>query len=258
MGDVQSMSGRSVAAGVTLVVGEIVSLKFVGSAQDTLPARITINGPGIVAIDGVNTRAGHTYLTFKLRGGVEGKTRLAIAPSKGSAVTVGVTVEAALALPAENTDAGLLARLFLAEVDGPNGSSGSNLQEEQQSMALMRRVLANRLLKPSAQWGSAHARTLADVIHAPGQFHGFEQYPALPADISSNINNIVRIANTASDGRRRAMHAFLTVALRVAAAAPPADPSRNGLYWWRTKNKGKPSQATELFRTLGNNSFYQP
>jgi hypothetical protein len=164
-------------------------------------------------------------------------------------------------LPNQNTGAGVLSRLLILEAVGP-GQPNYDATASQTSMQWMQLVIANRLKTKPAQFLAPNAKTILDIIKAPGQFAGFGSYPALPDDLAKRLNAIVAIANKPNDLRSSNYLAFVTAAISVAQSPCVADPSiaanpkSLGLLSWRTQNSGGPGSNFIFFKTLSGNSFY--
>lgn len=169
-----------------------------------------------------------------------------------------------LSLPDEGTDAGLLARVLLAETAGPDDSRYAGPAEAVESMRWIKRVLHNRLnagarhFAPRPGSADAHAiNTLRGVVKAPGQIADFERYPDLPQAMQERINGVVGIANDASDKRHERYRKFVDDVISVVRSAEIiADPCPTGLYAWRTRTSGSPGPNFVFFQTKGGQDFY--
>lgn len=257
MPELRTSSDRIIAGPVTLVADSVMRLKITGKPGEQMPFHVAVLRAPLVAIDRLDNRIGPHFATFRLRGLVAGDTEIEITASAGGApLRVAVRVLPGFALPPGGTDAGMLTRLFLAEVRTPGGA-GYSLATAEEAMGLMRVVLENRRAHPSARWGSAGATSLRDVVRARGQFAGFEGYPTLSPGMEAMIANIVSIANNASDNRQPVMRAHVELAARMAEGMAPRDPSGTGLYWWRTEGSGAPGQGVTAYKTVLGNSFYR-
>ena len=259
MAYLQWLSGKSVAAPLIAVAGNALKLKVLpASPNESLPLAIELATPAIAAAAEINNRVTANFTTFTLRGLMVGQTMLTIR-SQGRVVAgpLVVKVQPVLTLPDASTEAGLLARLLLAEAPNPALVSREAAPQIAESMELMRVVVENRRARPSARWGSQGARSLSDVIRARGQFHGFGNYPTIAGDVASNINNILKVANDAADQRQPALRAHVEKVLEIARGPRPADPTGGKLFWWRTANSGAPSSEVQIHRTLAGNSFYR-
>jgi len=202
------------------------------------------NGPkGIWTVDLQARSTGGAEIQAKLKGTVAAK--------------FAITVVEKLALPAESTEEGMLARLFLAEAHGP-GQSGYDAAESKTAMQWMRVVLANRLNNSPERFNAKGAKTLLDIVKAPKQFEGFHDYPKLGKDQSTRIEDVVSIANSDSDPRQEKYATFLQNALDVAASKTLiADPCPTGLYGWRTAGSAAPGGDFVKFGDpLSGNQFY--
>lgn len=211
-------------------VGGDRNVLSVDSTNGTVAAQTLLalfNGPkGIWTVDLQARSKGSAEIQAKLKGAVVAK--------------LGLTVVEKLALPAESTDEGMLARLLLAEAHGP-GQSGYDASGSKTAMQWMRVVLANRLKNSPERFNARGAKTLLDIVKAPRQFEGFQDYPKLGSDQSTRIDEIVSIANSDSDPRQGKYAQFLQNALEVAGSNTLiADPCPTGLYGWRTAGSSSP------------------
>jgi hypothetical protein len=167
-----------------------------------------------------------------------------------------VSVVAPLALLDPTTDAGLYVRLFLAEARNP-GQSGFSKADSKTAMQRMKLVVENRLAKKPAQFGAPGAKTVFDIVKAPGQFNGFQQYPVLADGQQQTIEEVLRVANDDSDTRQAAFTAFVEEAKAVATGPTITDPSAKGLVAWRTAGSGSPGPSFVSFGTsVSGNQFY--
>lgn len=94
-------------------------------------------------------------------------------------------------------------------------------------------------------------------MRAPNQFAGFSNYPDLTDDIETKIADVVSIANDAGDTRFARMRAHLESAIAVAGGPRPVDPTRTGLFWWKTDGARSPGTGVVVFRSLRGNTFYR-
>ncbi len=161
----------------------------------------------------------------------------------------------AVALDAPTTDTGAMERLFLLEATTP-GMAGYIAAENLRAMRLMRQTIENRLKSP-AEYGAKGATNQTDIIELGGQFAGFGGYPALDADMTSNLALFLKIANNAQD-RRQSLYAqyvrdSITAAteITVPAVADYADVTA-----WRTTGTASPGPRFRLLATLSGNDFY--
>ncbi|MBS1833799.1 MAG: hypothetical protein JST65_13860 [Acidobacteria bacterium] len=257
MAEFQTMSGATAGTKVTGVAGDSLALKLVPSAKEPMADTIAAVPSTVATIANIAHRAKAHFSTFQIKCVTKGAaTVTASAAGKTLAGPLSVEVLEKLVLPASNTDAGLLARLFLAEVASP-GASSWKLEDAKACMTLMRIVLENRLAKPSSRWSSSGAKTLGDVVRAPSQFQGFSKYPTLSADVQSVIDDILSVANKGGDRRMANNRAHVEAAIAVASGAKPADPTKTGLYWWRTAGSGAPGTGISVYKTTMGNTFYQ-
>lgn len=158
------------------------------------------------------------------------------------------------ALPAENTDAGAMARLFIAEAAVPRADSADTVK----AMGWMRRVLENRL-RHGRDFDARGATTITHIITAHDrhvQFAGFTAYPALSAKVQQNVTARLALANNARDRRQPIYGAFVQAAITAATSPAPADPCPTGLWFWRTADADGPGGRSSFFQTLDGNDFY--
>ncbi|HEY0790670.1 MAG TPA: hypothetical protein VGD78_06355 [Chthoniobacterales bacterium] len=159
-----------------------------------------------------------------------------------------------ITLPPKNDDDGVEVRLLLAECRGPSFNSYT-LSDATTSMQLMDRVLWNRFNNPS-RFGAKGAKFLADVIKAPGQFAGFQNYPNYDHGIANRIQAMLNIANSSKDKRSPDFADFLNAAITVSNDPSIQDPSPGILASWRTKGSSSPGSNFKLHTTVLGNDFY--
>lgn len=164
-------------------------------------------------------------------------------------------------LPEKATEEGAVARLLLAEARDPS-SAYYAADDTLKSMQWMKLILQNRLQHDPAQFMARHAKSLIDIIKAPGQFAGFQHYPAYSSDLQHRLQSFVDIANSTSDHRALTYTTFARNALSVAKAPAVTDPSvadtagSSGLIAWRTAGSGSPGPRFVKYKDLAGNSFY--
>ena len=176
---------------------------------------------------------------------------------KGAVVaTLKVTVLDKLELPAASTEEGMLARLLIAENRGP-GDPDFDAVAARTGMQWMRVVLANRLKNPGL-YNAAGAKTLTDIVKAPGQVKGFGDYPVIATTQANLIAEIVRIANNDSDPRQDNYSRFVQDALDVAKSKTLIpDPCPTGLSGWRTDGSDPPGGLQVDFgQPLAGNQYF--
>jgi len=205
----------------------VLSVDSTNSAVVAQTLLTLFSGPkGIWTVDLQTRSKGSAEIQAKLKGAV--------------VATIAVTVVEKLVLPAEATEQGMLARLLLAEAHSP-GQSGYDASKSKTAMQWMRLVLANRLNNSPERFNAKGAKTLLDIVKAPKQFEGFQDYPKLGSAQSTRIDEIVSIANSDSDTRQEKYAQFLQNALEVVASNTLiADPCPTGLYGWKTAGSHPP------------------
>lgn len=158
-------------------------------------------------------------------------------------------------LPPKDDTVGVEVRVLLAECRGPSSKSYI-LSDAKTAMQLMDRVLWNRLRDP-ARFGARGAKSLADIIKAPGQFAGFQNYPKYDMAIVNRIQAMVNIANSGAKDKRSPNFAnFINAAIEVAKNQSIQEPSPGTLASWRTAGSGSPGSNFKLHTTLAGNDFY--
>lgn len=150
-----------------------------------------------------------------------------------------------------STDAGLLARVLIAESQNPLYAN-YNSAEVFKAMQMISAVYRNRLAMPS-RFGAPGAQTLSDVILARGQTEGFSRDTNGNVTISSRvqglINSVLSLANSGPPGRFSAFanHAIGIANGTIASADPFAGirsvggtPISGGVYGYRTVGSSHP------------------
>jgi hypothetical protein len=212
--------------------------------------RLFNGSAGIWSLDLIATQTGHAQIQ---------------ATVKGAAVArVDVTVISQLELPPQDTDAGLLVRLFLAETASPETKQRATwtLENARKSMQWMRLVLRNRLDNNPQQFMAKGAATIKDIVTAKDagivQYEGFSRYPAINARIAARIAEAFSIANDDSDTRQQNYAAFVQAALDVAAAKGEIqDPCgvESFLSGWMTVGSS-PGDDSQAFQAIMDNQFF--
>ena len=159
-------------------------------------------------------------------------------------------------LPDENTDAGAMARLFIAEVEF---TGGDDMQEVRREMDLMRCVLANRLKHPKDFSADKYAVNISQIISASNdhiQFQGFENYPIIGDEQKQNIAEKQRGASGDLGYDHIAYISFINTAIAATTDVSPVDPTPHGLYFWVRTGAASPSGQAVLWQSVGGNSFY--
>lgn len=159
-----------------------------------------------------------------------------------------------IVLPPKDSNAGCEVRLLLAECRSP-AYKGFSLADAKLSMQYMDKVNFNRLEDPKP-FGEAGAKSIADIVSAPGQFAGFGGYPHIDQDLMLRIQSIVDIANSRKDKRKQRYLDFIDAAIAVTTEASIADPSPGHPTSWRTAGSGAPGGSFKLFKSLMGNTYY--
>ena len=152
MAEFQHMDGSKVASPITAVVGNSIHLKVIPGSKEALPS-IFASPESIAKVSHIDERKKQDFTTFHLDAVAAGKASLKATDAKKTvAGPLDIVVEDQVALPDAGKDAGLLVRLFLAEVPSPE-EAGYKLVDAKTSMIWMRVVVQNRLATPSPIWG---------------------------------------------------------------------------------------------------------
>ena len=125
------------------------------------------------------------------------------------------------ALPDENTDAGAVARLFIAEVEY---TGGDDIREARREMDLMHCVLVNRLKHPKDFRADQHAINITQIISASRghvQFQGLESYPII---FDEQKRNIADKQGGASGDLGYDRSGYINTAIAAATDIPPSIP----------------------------------
>ena len=146
-------------------------------------------------------------------------------------------------LPNQDTNDGLLARLFIAESRTP-AYAGYDAENVKKGMRAMKATVDNRLRHHPALFGAPNATTYLDIVSAAGQFNGFSKTAAgrlqISSDVQQRFNAVLLKANTGKPGRYAQ---FVNNAI-AAARDPIDDPFKDvkkignvdvtgGTYGWR-------------------------
>ncbi|WLI87645.1 hypothetical protein Q4S45_12930 [Massilia sp. R2A-15] len=159
-----------------------------------------------------------------------------------------------IVLPPKDSNAGCEVRLLLAECRSPAYKVYS-AADAKLSMQYMDKVLFNRLENPKP-YGAAGAKSIADIVRAPGQFAGFGAYPTITDDLALRIQSIVDIANSRKDKRKQLYIDFIDAAIAVTSESSIADPTPGKLVSWRTEGSGPPGGSFKLFKSVMGNTYY--
>ncbi len=179
---------------------------------------------------------------------------------KGAVVaTLTVGVLPALELPSQDTEEGMMARLFLAETASPEFQNWS-VDDAKKSMQWMRLVLKNRLDNDPAQFNAPGAKNRQDIVRGRNQFEGFENYPAITAHVKRHIKEALDVANDDNNLAKQAQDiAFVYAALAVANAKTEIlDPCPTGFFLsgWMTAGSGGTGDNQKKFQVLMDNQFF--
>ena len=179
-------------------------------------------------------------------------------------------------LPDLSTEAGLLARVFIAENFTPFDHAHYDEAQVLACMKAQRSVLQNRLahldLDP-IKFGAAGATTLTDIVLGtnPQAIAGFSRGAGgvvISAGVQQRIGDVMTQANTGAPGK---FHRFVANAIATAQATAP-DPFAGitvingvavnaGAFFWRTEGHARPGGGSVaipdgLGGLIAHNRFY--
>ncbi len=176
-------------------------------------------------------------------------------------------LSAAIGLDDENTDLGIVERLFIAEIRNPyyigrGGTKPIGAYTEPaavQSMRLLGALVNNR--KNGISW----PKDIFGVITDPGQFKYFNSYPDLGNENNGGtaagiIKGVLDTANDSSSSYSSSMKRYITASKNVAgqiAAGSRNDPYNGRTIFMRTAYSSKPSKSSKPLITLMDNTFYE-
>lgn len=180
-------------------------------------------------------------------------------------LTLKVFTKVEITLPPADSEKGLLTRVLLAESVNPGNSATYNERDSLKAMRWMRLVIKNRLQHADPSIFGAQKQpgasnyTVFDIVRAEGQFHGFEDYPNLNQNITVNLSGFLSIANNYNHRMRERYEDFIENAMKVASDQGldgVTDPSKKGLYGWRTQGSSEPGGQFTKFQDLAGQTFY--
>jgi hypothetical protein len=169
-----------------------------------------------------------------------------------------VRVVPCIELPPPESDAGMIARLLLAESQGPEHKGFTHLEISLESMRWMYWVLHNRLAFPHPGTFGIKQKNMRGVITAKGQFEGFVGYPEIAETQLEHINRIMKAANEGGDMRFNTYRSHVENAIEVATGRFPLDrdPCPTGLYGWKTVGSKHSGGRFVLYREYAGQYFY--
>lgn len=175
-----------------------------------------------------------------------------------------------LSLPDVSTDAGVLARLLIAESRNP-AAANYDAGDVNVGLFAMKSTVVNRLANDPSQFLAPGALNWTDIIVAPGQFAGFSRNNGqltIAPSVEARIQTVLQRANSGPPGPYAQ---FVQNVLNVVAsdvADPFADLSQigntlvvGGSYGWRTAGSSEPGGRLvkipeSMNGTIAGNQFY--
>lgn len=155
--------------------------------------------------------------------------------------------------------------LFLAESINPGNAVTYNEADSKKSLLWMRQVIENRLSHKTPSIFGAQKKagqvkfTITNIVTANNQFHGFENYPSIDANINVSLNGFLSIANNYNHPKRETFAKFIENASNAAekdALKNFIGPCSSGLYGWRTKGSFEPGGSFKKYQDLAGQTFY--
>jgi hypothetical protein len=263
----QRNSGPCVIDPITLVEGNELKLKLKGEVAKGRATHYTLNN-GAAAFLRIEAKSDpmQEYQTINIT--ALSRTPVvrirALSPETKALPNVPpvmIEVVPQISLPPDDTDAGLIVRLLLAEALTPTKSGYGDGEEARQSMDMMRQVLDNRLHASPTKLGPRInavpiGSNLKDIIFAGGQFEGFVG-ERIVGSARKTIDGFIRIMNNGTYENFKKVRRHVEYALEVAQRPASATPiTKNSLTHWRTAGSDAPSSNVELFRKIAGQAFY--
>lgn len=255
----------SVPTRLTLVIGNVFQFKVSGQGADHKHVNVVSSSSAVtvtvISADPHNAEQSLKLFAKQPTAGTPALLRAFTQDGKPEPTlpVLEVSVEPELTLPDANTEAGALARLLLVENVTP-GQRGFDAAETATAMRWMRWVFINQLAFGSQYFARGKkVTTVTELIKAPGQIAGFENYPLLGPEQKQVLTQVLSIHNNAADSRFMKSRQYVQDAIAVAQADEKAlgpDPCPTGLYGWRTANSSSPGSNYVKFKTQGGQDFY--
>jgi hypothetical protein len=170
-----------------------------------------------------------------------------------------IKIEPKIVLPPENTEAGVLARMLIAENIMPSAKSFTTLEDSMTAMQWMRIVLENRLnfSYPHTLQVPNGAKTFMALIKSKGVVEGFEAYPVIAKGKGENIRKALEYANKGTHPKFSFYRGYVQNAIDVATGRKKGtEPCPKKLYGWMTIGAGSPGKNFEVFKDFGGQTFY--
>jgi hypothetical protein len=270
-----SSDGHDVSGPITLVEGNTLKLKLDGVKAAGKALRYEVSSDGAPCPLQVTTNAKSNQLeqivTIHVTQCVSQShyTVRAVLPkgakTNGAALPVTplqIEIVPKIVLPPLETDAGLIARLLLAEAQSPLKDGYGNGAAVREAMDLMRQVLDSRVYASSTKLGHLinlvpKGASLREIIFAPRQVEGFKG-GNISGNAKKNIDDFKKIMNDGADGDFKKVRAHVEYAIKVAKRQPslPSRITENTLTHWRTQGSGKPTNNAVLFRKIAGQEFW--
>jgi hypothetical protein len=280
-------NGSSVPNQITLVEGDTLTLKLDGQPHQGRARHFIIKSSTSATVEVVRQNADpkireqsiviaarSTGPTAILRayGPVDNAEAVCKGvPDLACVPTVSVTVVPKITLPPENTDAGILARVLLAESLSPERDAYGDGEDVLKAMRKMRIVLENRL--KAAQASTALKSYVActpatmdfrGIIFANQcgkkqeiQINGFVGN-RIHAEVLKTINGMVSNANNGIYQKFKLFRRHVEEAIDVATGLNLDNKplSSASLLYWRTKDASTPSNWAILREAIAEQQFY--
>jgi RHS repeat-associated protein len=165
------------------------------------------------------------------------------------------TIIKELGLEDENTETGIVERLFLSEIRSPWYSTYSDVLASR-SFRLLGALLNNR--KNDGRWHNTIWDVITDTKFGE-QFKGFSTYPKLLKYIDNTINDVVTRAGDETMPKHKEMRKHLNLVklhAMVTVSGFIQDPYNGNTLYMREKGTGKPKKDAVELETIMDNTFY--
>jgi hypothetical protein len=266
MASILKMTNDPVPSNLTLIAGSTYPFKVSGFGPDKKHVLIKCSSPTVkVVVVQANERNIEQTLRLEFQACISTKTQATLAaywaskPAQKDLTTpeIALTIEPRLELPPTGMEAGILARVLIVENITP-GQRQFSMDQSLTAMKWMRVVLVNRLSFGSQYFDAGKSvSTLTELIKAPNQVAGFENYPIIATANNSLLNEILSIANNSAHKDCLLYRQYVQNAIDVANLNTcGSDPCPTGLYAWRTANSGSPGDNFVKYQSLGGQDFY--
>ena len=171
-----------------------------------------------------------------------------------------VEVVPSMELPDPNTEAGIIARMLIAENITPDDPFERYKEEDSlKSMQWMLIALENRMTfsHPHLLQVPSSAASLSSIIRSGGVVQGFKSYPNIGSTQQATIDKVEKRANLGTDGKFLQYRKYMQNAISVAKKEKTGvDQCPTKIYAWVTAGSPSPSANFVKFITFAGQDFY--